>query len=328
MELQRSPEQTRLEVIPAATSTRFKAGACCLVIAWLTIVFSLSHSIQYYKPRHRGLWNRSVGLVRALPLRFAVIIPLCLALVVYQVLISFAWNFSLIRTDGMVPVIFAWGYGPSLLILYTQFVYGYASPNEDKELMRQRRERGEMINRELGIVKRPAWWRRVRGEHLETLRDKITRNVNEVGGERGVGRRVEDDMERHAREEAQRSARNDDIELGSVARAGASDPRIDRAGAGNVRRSMPYTGRPDPLQTDHVSGTGGVAGEQDVIEQRARRAAYLTGDVDEVAPPPYSDAERHGQETRAQLAGHRTNSESTTCSTSARPQEIRSMLDI
>ncbi|KAM4055738.1 hypothetical protein HRG_008408 [Hirsutella rhossiliensis] len=330
VELQRSPEQIRTEAIPAATGTRFKAGAFCLVIAWLTIVFSLHHSIRHYKPRHRGLWNRGVGLMRAVPLRFALILPLCLALIAYQAFMSFAWEFSIIKYDGMVPVIFAWGYGPSVLILYIQIAYGYASPNEDKELMRQRRERGEMVNRELGIVKQPAWWRRVRGDHLGTLRDKIKRNVDEVGGERGVGRRVEDDMERHARQEAERSALdNDGIELGRVARGGASDPRVDRAGVGSVRTSMRYPGKSDRRHTDRILETAaGVLFPNDADGQRAQRAAHLTEDVDGVAPPPYSNGERHRSETRTQMAGPRTNSTSTTNSTSAPPQQVRSMLDV
>ncbi|EQL01595.1 hypothetical protein OCS_02686 [Ophiocordyceps sinensis CO18] len=329
VEMQRSPDQIRTQVIPAATDNRFKAAAFCLAMAWLTIVFSLHHSIRHYKPRDRGLWNRGVGLVRAVPLRLALIIPLCLALIIYQAFMSFVWDFSIIKYDGSVPIMFAWGYGPSLLILYIQIVYGYSSPNEDKELMRQRRERGEMVNRELGIVKQPAWWRRVRGDHLGTLRDEIQRNVNEVGGQRGVGRRVEDDMERHARQEAERDAHEGDgIELSSVARGGASDPRIDRAGAGSVRTSMAPAGGSVRPQTDRIlEMAAGVLFPNDADEQRAQPAAHLMGHVD-VAPPPYRQDEWHMSETRAQVAGARTNSSSTTSSTNAAPQQVRSMLDV
>lgn len=292
-------------------------------------MFSLHHSIRHYKPRHRGLWNRGVGLARAVPLRFALILPLCLGLIVYQALISFSWEFSIVRYDGMVPVIFAWGYGPTALILYIQIAYGFTSPNEDKELVRQRRERGDLVNRELGIVKKPAWWRRVRGDHLGTLHDKIKRNVKEVGGERGVGRRVENDMERHARQDAERCALDDDVELASMARGGASDPRADRAGAGDLRTSMACAGRSERWQADRIRETpAGVSLSTEAGGRRGRGGPCPTDDVDDVAPPPYSDSEVHGIKRRGQLAGPRTNSESSANSASAPPQQVRSMLDV
>ncbi|PHH76461.1 hypothetical protein CDD83_4255 [Cordyceps sp. RAO-2017] len=116
-EKQRSPDQTRDVAIPAATGGRFKGAAVCLVIAWLTILFSLRHSVQHYKPRNRGLANRVVGLARALPVRFMFMIPLCLAMIIYQIVIAFVWDLSVMRYRGVVPIIFAWGYGPPLLIM-------------------------------------------------------------------------------------------------------------------------------------------------------------------------------------------------------------------
>ncbi|KND89076.1 Uncharacterized protein C56F8.12 [Tolypocladium ophioglossoides CBS 100239] len=327
---QRSPDQTAEYAIPSATGGRFKAAAFCLVIAWLTIVFSLRHSIKHYKPRNRGIFNRALGLIRAVPLRFILIIPLSLALIAYQAFISFVWEFSIIRFDGVVSVIFAWGFGPSLLILYIQITYGYASPNEDKELLRQRRERGDMINRELGFVKKPAWWRRVRGEHLGTLRDKILSNVNEVGGERGVGRRVEDDMERHAREEAARNALDDNgsIELSSIHHANPSaNPRVDRAGARAVPTSLPYTGKNERRHTERVVQTAAsVLFPSDIETQRAQRAAFLM----EIgpAPPPYTDQQRRESDAGHPVTARRTNSTSTTNSFNGPPQQVRSMLDI
>lgn len=267
-----------------------------------------------------------------MPLRLILIIPLSLALIAYQVFISFVWEFSIIRFDGVVPVIFAWGFGPSLLILYIQIAYGYASPNEDKELLRQRRERGDMINRELGFVQKPAWWRRVRGDHLGTLRDKILRNVKEVGGEHGVGRRVEDDMERHAREEALRNALEDDggIELSSIHRDDPSaNPRIDRAGARAVPSSLPYTGKNERRHTERVMETAAsVLFPSELGTQRAHRAAYLMELEDDPAPPPYTDEQRRESEAGQPVTAQRTNSTSTTNSVQGPPQQVRSMLDI
>ena len=197
------------------------------------------------------------------------------------------------KYDGCVPIIYGWGYGPSLVIIYIQVLYGYFTPNEDKELYRQRRERGELVDRELGLVKKPAWWRRVRGDHLHSLRDKIGMNVREVGGVEGVGRREEDLVERSAREEARSHARGEaDIELTNLRRGSNNNaleynPRADRAGARLLSRD-------DSL-------------------------------VEPSPPPPYQDAQRSGRDERGI---QRSNSTSTTGSISAPPQQIRSMLDI
>lgn len=325
---QRSPEQTATVAKPAATDGRFKAGAFCLIIAWLTICFSLRHSIQHYKPRNRGIYNRVTGLIKAIPLRFMLTVPLTLALVIYQTLIAFDWSLSLLRLGGVVPAIFAWGYGPSLLVLYVQIVYGYVSPNEDKELIRQRAQRGEQVDRELGIVRKPAWWRRVRGDHMEgTLRDKILRNVQEVGGERGIGRRAEADLERHVRLEAERSAVSGDggIELDRVGRRNGDSFRQKAEGVNSqVNEAYPWGGRQAGKSERHQTGqlmqtaAGIKLSSKEAEAERARRVAELMED----GPLPSSDVQR-----RRSSAGRR-GSESTANSTDAPPQQIRSMLDI
>ena len=223
------------------------------------------------------------------------LIPLSLAIVVYQIFISFSWDYSIMKLGGSVPIIFGWGYGPSVAILYIQIVYGYLSPNEDKALLRQRRERGDLVDRELGLVKRPAWWRLVRGDHLHSLRDKIHMNVSEVGGGRATGRRVEEAAEREAREEALREARgDDDIELSQMRRGtGTGNPRLDRAGAKTMSVSSP------------------------------RAVTFGDDEFGEPSPPPpYSD------EARRQRLAQRSNSDSSINSISSPPQQVRSMLDV
>lgn len=73
---QRSEDQILNIFIPNATSVRFSIGGCCFIIAWATTIFSLWHSIRHYKPRHRGLFNRIVGLLAAVPARFLLLITL------------------------------------------------------------------------------------------------------------------------------------------------------------------------------------------------------------------------------------------------------------
>lgn len=327
-QLQRSPDQTAAKAIPAATGIRFKIGGFMLVIAWLTICFSLRHSIQYYKPRNRGLVNRGVGFVRAMPFRFMLLIPLCASMIAYQILISFVWDLSIIRYHGIVPVQYFWGYGPPLLILLIQAAYGIATPNEDRQLIQQRRIRGEAVDRELGLVKKPAWWRRIKGENL-SMRDKIARNVHEVGGGRATGRRVEDAMERQAREEAERAARDDDIEMQPYHGRPEDNPRADRAG---VRTQPSYatqysgkSGRRREERTMEVAA--GILFPNDTLADRARREAELG--LDGPAPPPYRDeVDRGRQSSHRPGSGGRSNSAETTNSLSAQPQQVRSMLDV
>lgn len=334
---QHYPEQITGTAIPNATGIRFKVGGFCLVISWFTILFSLYHSISHYKPRHRGIFNRALGFVSAIPLRLVLIISVLAALIAYQIFISFVWDFSIVKArDGNIPAIMAWGYGPSIIIMYTQIVYGFVAPNEDKELIRQRRERGEIDDRDLGIVRKPAWWNRVRGDHLRSMRDKINQNVNEVGGKRGVGRRTEDDMERHVRLEAERSAVNDDgIELGSM-RTASSNPRADRAGArtvgsSNAASSDPfahrYLGKDERRHADRImQGASDVLFPSEAAAERARRATLL---MEDGPPPPYPrEDRRHRSGAQRPGSAHRSNSASTTQSIDAQPQQVRSMLDV
>lgn len=333
VQLQRSPEQTAEKAIPSATSGRFKAAAFLLCIAWLTIVFSLHHSIKHYRPRNRGVFNRTIGLVRSIPFRFVLMIPLSLALIAYQIFISFEWEYSVMKFDGVVPVIYGWGYGPPLLIIIIQFIYGVSSPNEDKDLIRQRRVRGEMIDQELGLVKKPAWWRRVRGDHMQSMRDKIARNVHEVGGGRATGRRVEDAMERQAREEAERAARNeevDPIEMRNMHLKDKYSPRLDRAGVHSVREptAAPYTGKSYRRRDERtMEVAAGILFPNNAVAERAQREAELTRDGP--PPPPYTDRANRGR-TRAGRPGtsERSNSTETSNSINSPPQQVRSMLDI
>lgn len=337
-QLQRSPEQIQEKAIPGATNVRFKIAAFFLFISWLTIVFSLRHSIKHYKPRNRGIFNRAIGFTRAVPLRFWLLLPLSLATIAYQAFIAWEFKFSLVKFDGNVVVIFCWGYLPALLILYIQFFYGFASPNEDKELIRQRRVRGETINRELGIVHKPAWWSRVRGDHLLTFKDKLARNVHEIGGGRATGRRVEDAAERHVREEAWANARSEEeIEMGHMHRPldATNNPRLDRAGVSALRPQAsqtfvaPYTGKNERRRHERtVEAVAGILFPNNLAEDRARREADLALD----GPPPYSDAEPRGR-ARTTSSGRpgsngRSNSTETTNSITAPPQQVRSMLDV
>jgi hypothetical protein len=343
---QRSPEQEAAIAAPTATSVRFKAGAFLLFLAWLTICFSLWHSIRHYKPRNRGVFNRSVGLVRSTPLRFMLLLPLNLAVIAYQALISFDFSWSVIKKDGPVPIIYGWGYGAQLAIIIVQCIYGFASPNEDKELIRQRRVRGDETDRELGIVRKPAWWQRVRGDHLLSFRDQLLKNVQEVGQGHGTGRREEGEMERNIRENMRDEARDDEAGYGielqnvrgtrsnsnsnsaapsiksSTRRQSAGRPELgERMDSATANRVLGMASRllfPDPDEVDRQN--------REAEAERARRLAYIQEDGP--SPPPYSDHASMRSASHRSPSDSRSNSVGTINSITAPPTQVRSMLDI
>ncbi|KAI5460288.1 hypothetical protein BGZ63DRAFT_509617 [Mariannaea sp. PMI_226] len=320
-QMQRSDDQTASIAIPTATSIRFKIGAFFLVVALLTICFSLRHSINYYKDRNRGLLNRAVGLTKAIPLRFYLIIPFTAVLIAYQAFIAWEWKYSLVNVHAPVYVMFLWGYAPSLLIIIVQIIYGLASPNEDKELIRQRRVRGDTIDRELGITKKPAWWRRVKGEHLHTLRDKIAMNVHEIGGGRATGRRVEDAAAREADEQFKNADKEQDIEMYPVSStAGVSVIKHEP-----IYLSSPYTGKSEKRRHERTMQVAASLLFPNSLEaERAHNREELAKD----GPVAYSDRDERGRTNGRPGSARRSNSAETTNSITAPPQQIHSMLDI
>lgn len=182
IEKQRSPDQTRDFAEPTATDIRWKLAALFNFFGWLTIVFSLRHSIKYYKPRNRGLFNRMIGFVKYAPNRFFLTIPLSLILVGYEAACSFEFSISPLKLHPELGYMYGLGWGSIAAIFLVQEVAGFFNPDEDRELIRQRRVRGQEIDSEMGIVKKPHWWSRLHGDVNLNVHDQIARNVREVGG--------------------------------------------------------------------------------------------------------------------------------------------------
>ncbi len=319
IELQRSPEQTQDQAVPTATDARFKAAAMCLFICWLTIVVSLQHSIKHYLPRNRGLVNRALGLVRYIPVRFLLLLPLSLALVGYQALCAWEFQWSPLNLYGEHLPIFLGGYGPSLLILIVQLIAGVLSPNEDKELMRQRRLRGIEQDRELGIVPKPAWWRRVHSEASqgESIRERIARNVREMGGGRATARNINQGIDTRAREA------DEAVEMATI--------RPAPSGANSSRPSpTTYSGKSDRRRSERTmqaaAGTlfpiGVGAGASVSVDRRAELM------MDGPPPPPYQDRGRTSGQPPGPPTALRSDSAETSVSIAAPPQQVRSMLDV
>ncbi|KAH8886977.1 hypothetical protein GQ53DRAFT_750156 [Thozetella sp. PMI_491] len=325
IEMQRYPEQTRDVAAPTATDARFKAAAFCLFVCWLTVAFSLRHSIKHYYERNRGFLNRAVGLFRFMPLRFSLIMPIALAIPAYQALAAWVFDWSPLKVHGNNLAIYLGGYAPSLLILIIQVVAGFMNPNEDRELLRQRRERGETVNRELGITRKPAWWRRINGELPgEKMRDRIARNVRELGGGRATARGLDATIDARAAAAETASQAGDAVEMQSMPQSGSrSEPvpaNFDAARAGATR----YTGKSDQRRQDRtVQVAAGL-----LFPGSQPTSSTTRADLQADGPPPYSERGRTVAGQNRPSSGERTHSTETTNSTSAPPQQVRSMLDV
>lgn len=333
IELQRSTQQTMSKAAPSATDGRFKAACFLLLVCWLTIAFHLRHSIKHYRERNRGIVNRAIGLVKFTPYRFQLIVPLALAVVAFQALAAWEFQYSVFDVSGNRIAMFVGGYVPALLIMLIQIIAGFINPNEDKELIRQRRIRGAATDRELGIVRKPAWWKR---RQDESMRERIARNVREVGGGRATAANIDRTYETRVREGETEAA---NIEMGQMS------PRSNEA-ATNPRRpsATPYSGHSDARRSErtmqHVAGLLFPNAESSSMTQ-TERLNYLMSDGP--PPPPYGgNAAQDGERGRAQSNASRTvlgatvrpataersNSTNTTNSITAPPQQIRSMLDV
>lgn len=309
---QRYPQQILDDAIPTATDARFKAAAFFLVVCWLTTVFSLRHSIKHYCPRNRGIFNRVAGFLRYTPTRFILIIPLAAVIPAYQALVAWHFAWGPLNANGLVEAIYPGAYTPALLIVYIQAFFGLLLPNEDKELRRQRRVRDQELDREMGIVKKPAWWRLVNGENItanESMSDRLSRNVREINGNKSTTATT-------PAGEASGS-----VEMTPISPTSPPGPTIPRPVA------QQYAGKSERRRQEHAMELAAgllfpEAGERAAAASASRRAeATLDG-----PPPPYQPERDIGANASIQppnvarsISGDSTNRP---------PQQIRSMLDV
>lgn len=306
---------------PTATDARFKAATFCLFIAWLTIVVSVWHSIHHYEERNRGFLNRVVGGLGFMPFRFVLILPLSLAMVAYQGLAAWDFDVSPLKQATNYIAMYVGGYAPALLIIIIQNVAGFTRSNEDKALIQQRRKRGAELDSELGLVRKPAWWSRVNGDHGPGgMRDMILRNVREVGGGRATAQNVEAAASTRDREAD--VAANQPIEMNEIRRTTSIASSL-RTGGSAPPPHEPYIGKSERRRHE-------------------RTMQYAAGLLfpNEPPPPPApvpgaATAEDRGRGATANLSSQyrpgtseRSNSTASGTSLNAQPQQVRSMLDI
>lgn len=195
-ELQRDPDQARLQAEPVATDVRFKVAAFFLFGGWLTTSFSLQHSIKHYRPRNRGVFNRIFGVVGYIPLKFFFTLPLALLMIGYEAACAFDFSISPLKYDTNIATMYGLGWAPIALIFLVYEIAGVFNPNEDRELLRQRRVRGLEADQEIGITKKPFWWSRLHGDNRPgNVQTQIAQNVAEIGGGRATTKNLERSIE-------------------------------------------------------------------------------------------------------------------------------------
>jgi hypothetical protein len=117
-------------------------------------------------------------------------------MVAYAIACSIDFSISPLNLHTDLGTMYGWGWGSIACILAVYEIAGYLDPNEDKELIRQRRVRGAEIDQEMGITKKPQWWSRLHGDNRELgVHERIARNVGEVGGGRATTRGIESNIE-------------------------------------------------------------------------------------------------------------------------------------
>jgi hypothetical protein len=267
---------------------------------------SLWHSVRHYEARNRGWLNRIIGFLRYVPFRFMLMLPLSLAVVAYQALAAWEFDYSPLNKDTNLVAMYVGGYVPALLLIIILCVSGFLRPNEDKELIRQRRVRGAEVDRELGIRNKPAWWKRVRGEvgTGDAVRDQLYRNVREVGG----AQRVQHVAEQRATN-AEAASGTNAFEMSSIHRSPSVASRT---------APPPYvpSGRSDPRRADQTIQVAASL----LFPTTSNPAPYSTPSVNSGR-----DRERQTQQTGSY---NRSSSTGSGVSITAPPQQIRSMLDV
>lgn len=195
IELQRSPEQQRAIAEPSATDVRFKAGSIVAVLAWATIVYMLQHHLHYYKPRSSGIWSSISKFCIHCPTKLFLTIVVLAVRIAYGIASAWEWEISVLKYDANPAWFYGAGYAPSVLIIMIFNIAGYIDENDDKAIVKQRAERGRSADAELGIVKRPAWWKKRDGDHHLTDEARLRALTTEVGGGRATSQHISTNLE-------------------------------------------------------------------------------------------------------------------------------------
>jgi hypothetical protein len=299
IEKQRSPEQQAAIAEPAGTDTRFKAGAIIMAVAYAIIVYDLKHNLHYYRPHTGGVLTGIKSTVVNMPLKLLLPILILGVRVGYGIACAWIWELSILKYDGNPVWPYAFGYAPSVLIMVVLIIAGMVEENEDRVLIKQRTARGRAADAEMGITRKPAWWRKTAADYMSP--EERLRNMTGNFSSRNRNRNS-----------AQRSSR--DIQLDDL----ASPPA--------------YTSSPTSPALGVSSATAPVVGLRDRSRSRPGEEASPFRDESpagsENAPlrPALDASDRRGSAMTNATQGSGSSGVSGT--TLGQQQKIRSMLDV
>jgi hypothetical protein len=289
IEDQSDADQQRIIAEPAGTDIRFKTGAILACVAYFVILFCLRHNMHYYKPSQRkGFWAAITNFCLHCPTKLFLAIMVLGIRVGYGVVMAWEWETSIFKYNANPAWFYGLGYTPTLLVIIIFNIAGYVDDNEDQAIMEQRRQRGRAADAEIGIIKRPNWWKKGRAMDDEA---RLRGLMEEVGGGRPTANRI-----------------SSNVELMNITR-GNSVTSSNLAGIGGMRdrsRSRPRDG--DPFRDQSVSSDGSHEGLRPALNNNQRTMSVAT-DLSNVSGA-------------TGLTGRTLTSEN------AQPQRIRSMLDI
>lgn len=257
LQKQHTPEQKDTIARPAATGPREKAGAVLAVFAFVVICYSLSHSTKHYKPRR----TRLLYLLE-IPLKIHLALILLAIRLTYNLAAAWLWNISLFNADVAVAWPYGFGYAPILAIIIVFEVAGFAEENEDKCIIAQRRARGEIEDRVLGIVKKPGWWSRDWANRYQSDEQRLRNMTAEAPTSRTPA-------DRTTSRPAERSAgESEDIELDHMS-----------AGVRNRSRNRPPTDDPFRDPSPASFGAGATSSAARTERDDASTRTGLTGNT-------------------------------------------------
>lgn len=261
IELQRDPWQTSTFAAPAATDGRFKSGAIFGALAFCTIIYDLSHNLHYYKPRSTGIMGKIDKFCTETPTRLFIAILLLGIFVAYQIASSWIWSISIMNATVFGGWPYGLGYAPVAAIIILFNAFGYIDPNEDLDLIRQRRERGAAADAEIGITRKPHWWKRVNhNAHNKTGEQRLFSEIKNIGGGDATQRHIERGLELQTIASVRASYLQEDT-------AQYSDHPVNSTSSANSTRKLPEH-RAMSVATTASDFTGNNAGMRDRSRSR------------------------------------------------------------
>ena len=290
---QSSDQQQMMLAEPMATDIRFKIGSIFAALAYFVIIYDLRHNLHHYKPHAPGIWKSFDNFLTHTPARLFLAIIVLGIKVAYTIASAWIWEISIMKYNVEPAWPYGLGYGPSLIIIIIFNIWGYIDRNEDLELIDQRRARGRAVDAELGIVKKPAWWSKIRGDYHLTDEQRLRSLTTEIGGGQPTARHLAESVEL-GNMNIPRSATLNGLT------AGRNSEITSAPGLGDRSRSRP---RDDPFRDSSPE------------DQRGRRSSLM----------PALGREQSAVTTASNDSG---TSAMTGTTLNAQPQKVRSMLDI